>query len=256
MRARASVLAFASGLVQIACLGCSCGAQAHTVPIDAWLPDGGPGTQCVAGSLAAANAVGLLIPNATCPTAAGDAICSAALQGYAVAGRVRSACISGHCGWGSPCWSDRVDMCSCGGDTCAVGQLCVVDSTGAASCQDPCLRERLPAHACGPSRDLPAATPIAGPLPVFANASRSCRMWAQTFAPPGTTAVATSALALDGPHCGMGDVCSPSPGPSHPEPICTCGGATCGPSEVCVTNEIGGDPSPHCAPACWPVPPP
>ena len=64
MRARASVLAFASGLVQIACLGCSCGAQAHTVPIDAWLPDGGPGTQCVAGSLAAANAVGPLIPNA------------------------------------------------------------------------------------------------------------------------------------------------------------------------------------------------
>lgn len=265
-----------AGLVALASVGgCSCGATVHTRAHDASLGDGGPGTECrTARELWGDETVPPwpVWPSDRAIAGFTQAECEEFLAPYSSGAATVT--------WGDGCWAghwvDRSppwNLIHCGDTFCPWSQICVND--GEERCADICLRERTPVHACAPvAMAIPwAIRPIGMPVPVdVAEAAHGCRLWAQGFAPPGTHAIAS--LILDGGGCGVGDVCRGTFDPGA-LPTCTCGGASCNPSEVCVIDEHcpvaapdagaidagqdagapapdgGAGCDPHCVPACW-----
>jgi hypothetical protein len=222
--------------------GCSCAID-HSVPVDAWRADGGPGTECMdlpAGSFGV---------GADCTTP--GEVCAQYFQGVTPDGD-RAYSICDH----NVCYriDQRVDTSTgllrmCGPDYGCSG-VCVHHADGSAHCVRPCLRERTPMRACAP-----VSLPVLGVSLAFVpsgcdeSAAHSCRLWFQSMAPPGAHALATciSESSVSEVGCASGDSClHPDAGPIQ----CTCGGATCAPTELCVRNETG-DPTPHCIGACW-----
>lgn len=260
--------------------GCSCAID-HGVPLDAWEPDGGPGTECVSpASLWGELAIPAWPSGACVSMADGDPLCAATLAAYSpVGGAVVASCSYGACSTGSRC-SHRMSalfQCQCGGTECGNGQLCINDGSGE-RCVDICLRERTRGRSCPPlSRAVPSVENSYGTPAAEADKPRSCRLYAQGFSPPGTHALSTLGAWCDGTlTCRMGDFCAAGDTTSGCAPRCTCGGSTCMPTEVCVIDEdcaaatdasvldAGADSEtgpaadagigcvPRCVAACWP----
>lgn len=225
-------------------VGCSC-AQDHTIPVDAWREDGGPGTECIE-LPSASYALGTDCANwaANCPDF---------FQGLAAPGDVAlsAACLDHACRNVDHCVSTgEGPRCYCGDNGGCLG-ICVAGADRVPRCVSPCLRERTPVRACAA-----LTLPVPGVALSFwatgcdTDAAHACRLWAQSMAPPGTHALATCAARSAAVYCLIGDECtSPDAGPTS----CTCGGATCAATQVCVSNETG-DATPHCVEACWATP--
>jgi len=155
-------------------------------------------------------------------------LCAASLGGYSPGGPAVSVCAGGGCGAGSNYVSADHGRGGtfCGGARCGVGQVCIND--GSERCSDACLRERSLARECASRSDpVPwAVVPVVGvPLADRLDAQRhGCRLWAQTFAPAGTHALASTDPAVgDGSYCGMGDACNGAfPDANGTHPLCTC----------------------------------
>jgi hypothetical protein len=247
--------------------GCSCGAD-HIRPVDANRPDGGPGTACVdlttlTGPLAQPALPVAQVSDADwncidAPNRGESMACERALQGYSPAGRVFSFCgQNARCYSGDQCIYDRGSLnCTCGGVPCEPSQVCYLDDDATLRCATPCIRERTPPRLCDPMpRPVPTGVAnvddVTHPLECTAEQLHLCRLWYQSFAPPGTLAVANGCTPGGVANCVMGDLCT-NDNPTSAW-TCSCNGMTCAPTEVCVTDETG-DPIPHCVPSCWAMP--
>lgn len=220
--------------------GCSC-AMDHVVPMDAYRPDGGPGTACESLTVPPLFAV---------PCSGGPEACPSYRQGLVADGdRAESVeCLDHACAPADHCF-DTIEgrQCVCGTSRCS--GICVRHPDETVECVSACLRERTPDRVCASlSPPVPEVTLDLRTV-CDDDAAHACRLWAQSMAPPRTHALGTCAMLM------LNVVCTAGDGVGGAAAV-TCGDTTCAPTELCVVDELPDgsiDPasSAHCVPACW-----